>query len=494
MFKCDACTTVISSSRLFKCADCKIVVYCSKECQRAAWRTHKKPCRAAVSDSRAKTAKNMGAMEVLVGHVKNVNARIERETACREELTKLYNANNFEGVLAMKADALAVVESMGARSELHERSHLEIARVYCIIGTANRCTGRFRESLDMYVEARTAVDRIAGVLNPVKSPVYHTLALGLHSLHRYEEALSINTQVVEMNENGLPGQRMNAYEGMAACLAKEGNYAEAAGWYKAVSGMACNDAQTARALYQFATCQLVVGEHVVAYDIFKDLALDTLKVSLHAHAILSMAHCMWNKIRSAPGGDAEALHAFGVHVGEAAAVLEYAAAAAMPSITARFLVLSAVYQRLVGAQTGARLYVVQLLRLLSVGARNNCWGCGQTRNEDEMLKEYRLKSCEKCRVARFCNLQCQSRFSAGKDCTDVGSAHFVKHRVVCALLRVHRDVPAIQGDAELAYDAALTAGAPEDAAAALPACAWGAKLTELVYRFLDDLTADCARV
>ena len=59
---------------------------------------------------------------------------------------------------------------------------------------------------------------------------------------------------------------------------------------------------------------------------------------------------------------------------------------------------------------------------------------------------------------------------------------------------VYRNVPALGEDAQLRYGAALTAGAAEDAAAALPTCARNTKLNELIHTFLDDLTADFARV
>ena len=514
MLRCDACETVISSSRVFKCADCKIVVYCSKDCQRAAWKTHKKPCRAAVFKSRAKADKNMSAMQAFVGHVKSANVLIERETATCDELTKRFNAKNFEGVLAMKTDALAAVESIGAKSELSERCHLEIARVFCILGAANRSTGRFRESLEMYEEARISIDRIDGIMNPVKSPVYHMLALGMHNLHRYDEAFSINKKVVEMNENGLPVHRINSYEGLAACLAKQGNYAEAAKWYKKVldmaSEIACDDAFAWRMKYHFATCQLAMGENVVAYDIFKDSVLDTAQLAMRVSATLGMAHCMWNRIRSASGGDAAALHAFGVHLGDVADVMKNIAVGLVPNLSPdvvkRFLVLSLVYQRLVGAKTVAWLYSAQLLTILSADALNNCWGCGQIRNKDEIVQEYRLKSCGKCCVARFCNSGCQSRFSAGKENVDVGNVHFIKHRVVCSMLRVYHNLPTPRRNAanhhDLQYDwrflPTLTPRLPDDAAAALPACAisteWGDELTKLVYQFLEDMTADCTRV
>lgn len=251
-------------------------------------------------------------------------------------------------------------------------------------------------------------------------------------------------------------------------------------------------------LCDFGNCQLMIGAPAVAYDIFENSgkrARETANAGLHAKAILSMAHCMWDKLRAAPpSGDAQALHAFGEHLAEAAAVIDAGTASHGPKIVARFVLLSAVHRRLIGEQTAARVYVRELLNLVAMGARNNCWSCGQTRNEDETLKQYRLKSCEQCRVAHFCNQQCQSRCSAGKGYTDVYSDQFVKHRAVCMMLRVHRNVPALGEDAELLYGAALTAGAAEDAAAALPTCARNTKLNELIHTFLDDLTADCARV
>jgi uncharacterized C2H2 Zn-finger protein len=39
---CDGCDA--AGGNLLRCGRCKKVSYCSKECQRAAWKSHKKKC------------------------------------------------------------------------------------------------------------------------------------------------------------------------------------------------------------------------------------------------------------------------------------------------------------------------------------------------------------------------------------------------------------------------------------------------------------------
>ena len=44
MLACDACRRAGHEDDMFVCGRCKVAVYCSKGCQRGAWRTHKALC------------------------------------------------------------------------------------------------------------------------------------------------------------------------------------------------------------------------------------------------------------------------------------------------------------------------------------------------------------------------------------------------------------------------------------------------------------------
>ena len=43
---CDACgnSQSLLSEKLKKCQGCKVTFYCSKDCQKMAWKAHKKVC------------------------------------------------------------------------------------------------------------------------------------------------------------------------------------------------------------------------------------------------------------------------------------------------------------------------------------------------------------------------------------------------------------------------------------------------------------------
>ena len=45
----------------FRCSRCKIAKYCSKECQKAAWKQHKKQCKSDASPTSGDTDKSTGA-------------------------------------------------------------------------------------------------------------------------------------------------------------------------------------------------------------------------------------------------------------------------------------------------------------------------------------------------------------------------------------------------------------------------------------------------
>ena len=61
MRTCDYCKAG-SATKLQKCSRCMSVAYCSKECQRSAWKAHKKTCTPVASGSDAKTKKKKLAL------------------------------------------------------------------------------------------------------------------------------------------------------------------------------------------------------------------------------------------------------------------------------------------------------------------------------------------------------------------------------------------------------------------------------------------------
>jgi splicing suppressor protein 51 len=55
---CDKTAANAVVERLQQCAGCKLTLYCSKECQKADWKTHKKECRTLASENSGPSAES----------------------------------------------------------------------------------------------------------------------------------------------------------------------------------------------------------------------------------------------------------------------------------------------------------------------------------------------------------------------------------------------------------------------------------------------------
>lgn len=62
--RCNYCNEKVGKSNLKKCSQCRFVKYCSRDCQKAAWPTHKQSCLVAVDFH--KTIKERGNEEFVI--------------------------------------------------------------------------------------------------------------------------------------------------------------------------------------------------------------------------------------------------------------------------------------------------------------------------------------------------------------------------------------------------------------------------------------------
>lgn len=79
---CDYCKAKPKTLPLLQCSRCKKVIYCNRDCQRAAWKTHKKVC-VPPGEEKVLEAMKIKAQETKVD--KKEEEEVEKETVLREE-------------------------------------------------------------------------------------------------------------------------------------------------------------------------------------------------------------------------------------------------------------------------------------------------------------------------------------------------------------------------------------------------------------------------
>lgn len=466
MHVCAYCEHKIPAKKAQQCVNCKSVFYCGKACQTNAWKGHRKACRAAVAGpAAAGFSRNFE---------RSVRGALDARQARRifvDELRAHFEARRFNRVLELQPEALLVAEALRDDLDYEDPSavarHVNIAGVYAVLGTTLRTLGDYHRSLEMYTEAKTAVDRVGAEMQECKYPFYHNYAHVLLDLRRDEEALAVLTQLEEATVEATGETRLTALAGMAAYFVKQGDFEKAIGYFPRmleITVAAGDKEQTTRLLNDFAYAMMMAGYAPRAYKIYGEclhFSRETESLLLQVRAVAGLASCMWTRLLAPEivGEEAQlALEGLGTHLFDARSLLQDPDVR-LHELVGRVLLLTAFQQYLVGEHESAQLHVKELLSLMSVNARERCSSCWQARD-----RAHPLMTCGQCRVVRFCNGECQREGSEGRDRTN--THHIVAHRYVCKMLRAGRlgqeadaEPAASLDDAVDAFLQRMTAGA-----------------------------------
>lgn len=476
VLQCAHCAFGLSVGSAMQCASCRSVRYCGRDCQKAAWKGHRKECKASCAEAAAKVGMSTAAFGRVREHVDDIIKLRRAQGRFVVEMRVRFNAGEFKRVLEMQAEAVGIAESMRDDPEAAHDAPGDVSRavniacVYALLGASMRSLGDFHHSLEMYRAAKVAVDRVGAALHPCKFPFYTNLAFVLQDLNHTAEALQLHQQLETMTRGSPPDVRLVALSSFAGFFAKAGNYAEALKLYPVLVGeaVAAGDTeQTARSLEEFANVSMMAGQPVAAHALYercRALALGADNAVLHVKVVAGLATCKWTEMILAGGGEA-ALLLFSEHLREARALLQNPATRQV-DVLGRVLLLTAFERRLLGDDVSARQHTRELLSLMARNSRECCSSCGQGRD-----REHPLVKCGHCKVVRFCNERCKLNGSAGDRSN---THHVVAHRYVCKMLCVHRLME-------------------EDADDAQETAAHGATMEGLVDTFLDKMTEDATQ-
>lgn len=454
MHACAHCEA--APGKLLRCASCKTVKYCGKECQVAAWKGHKKSCgmlaslRAAIAAAPPAPAPGPPLPER--GHEWRLAERAVRvydpaesfETAIAlvDELLRRAAVGEYDGVMALRERALELAEAMPQQVEEDEGAasfvYHNMASIYGAVGDGCRGVGKTQDALAMYREANTAVDasRSFGCTTGPRAKV--NFACALHSDGQHDEAVRLLQEILETFRDGEPAELLLAHDALAHCSERAGAFEHASELYQENADRAraagCED-MVLKSFERLGVCTMRLGDFGAAVARFQRAQTMALRLA-HPHVMLSCvlakAHCMWSRIRAA-SGDARALRKLGEHLHEASDALNGSESTQHHIL--RFCMLSTVHARLCGDTVAARSSLCDMLHMLEMPVRDRCLHCGIRRGAESPLM-----SCGQCRVVYFCSEQCQSSASEGSETTN---EHFVpRHSLVCRMLRTRRAMPA----------------------------------------------------
>ena len=453
MSTCAHCNTRVPGSKQLQCTSCKSAVYCSKNCQVAAWKTHKKTCRQ-IAGTAAQYRQALLETGAAAGAIVR---RHRQDDDVRDELDKMYAAEDYNGILCMRDEVVAAAERM--------RGHFgpcSIAVVYGILGTAMRVKGCFSDAYSMFSKAKECIDSFSARDDPVKSQFCTNMAYALQDLNRDAESLEMHRYSVKITRHEAPVKQMASLGGLAFYFYMQGDYVQSKHWYETLVEAADRTdggVQSARAFQQYAAMEMAFGDPRRAYALFVKCRehlgrsvppAPASEPPIRALSIMGMTSCMWKLARSTNCGRERAatLRSFEAHLEESKTTVR-----ADFALRLQMNMFSAFERHIHGDSYQSHRSVLQMLVLLTKDAREFCACCGRVRSETRLL------SCGSCLVARFCDVRCQRKASSKRSTRKKNQA--LLHSDVCDLLEAYALVREREPEVAAAGAAALAAGGDE---------------------------------
>ena len=349
---------------------------------------------------------------------------IDAETELRK-LIALYEACDWDGILAASQQSLKHADVLGATSA----NAANAAHMYSMVASANTNAANPHLALQQFQTSKTLLDGIAPT--PHKFGAYDNVALSLMKFNRYADALLLYKQAFALSST--PMQTQKSMHCLGVCEECVGNREKAIKCYamafKTATEMPDEHKQVS-SLMSAASCRFYMLEYDAAYAGFERV-LQMASDPSHAQAVtavrLGMGAVRWAQWRAVDRPSPQLL-------GDALGLMDDALNRSVELKNMSMRDVRDTLLRLAFAnadaenETEALEYLHKMLELCLHDAATQCLQCMQAHYKDDTML-----TCGGCRIARFCNEDCQ-RHASSKDGSRNGN-HIVRHKELCPLLR-----------------------------------------------------------
>jgi len=485
----------IPCSEVKRCGKCQSAFYCNRACQVGAWPTHKNTCGPLGTaggplawPAHKNTCGPLGtvggplawpAHETTCGPLGTAGGPLEALAAAATgrdsawaavvaDTERLAAAHDFAGVRvignALKKAADRVVEIVNAAQAVSIDSdavlataivhallvYIAAARVYTLIGVAVAESGDYSTALRLHQVAKDIVDEIdtehgshntvedaaekERMMNSMKVETVSALAKAYQDVFEIDKARELYTWSLKFSPTDTTrscNNRVAAMNGLARCHLLCGEWQHAQKHYVEVLAHDC--AGTQQAIQMLGHMAMHERRHDACREHFAAALSRAYSLDDSDGFMAALVGAAEHELTRAAAGDATASERADAIIAKAATVASASSASTRDAeyVRVRLLMCIVVQSHAAGRKDEALGHVTSLLSQIAAYARERCWDCSQTRDV-----EHPIVSCSCCRIARFCDRNCQRRASAA-NCVET-RRHAIQHKRLCPILRAHR--------------------------------------------------------
>ena len=360
-----------------------------------------------------------------------------------KKLEQLFVDERWDMVLRMSDAAIATAEKL----RVVINNVVCASRMYSMLAAAHRELGNIHKAIELYEESKSVLDSLEGTTE--KSQAYGNTAVCYAEVGRYEEALSLYKKSFGWCDS--ESDKHKVMYCIGNCQNKMGNHTKAFQCYQKAFAMAKKRDDLVEqivCMQNMARCRLLMADYDTAYSLYEDSSAllpdffrqNGIPIKIRTTNSIGMGVVRWAQAREAGMEGSQSIDRSQhwlrtdalVHLESALAECSEA-----PTVSGYIVRDVLMYMAFVFADDGRDTDALQALRrMLDVymtDARVCCWTCAQARGPHvPMLR------CGRCKVARFCNAECQSMASS-KEGSKNGD-HIVRHRELCPLLDEWREM------------------------------------------------------